>query len=203
VSIGRILNRVRGEAIAAADAHRQHTRIGIVSGFDPVRYCAKVRLQPEPPDQPAGSTETGWLPVLALWGGNGWGLFCPPSPGDVVEVQFQEGGREAGIVLGRFFSTVTQPLPAPSGEFWLVHQSGSKLKFHNDGSVELAAATNLTITAGQTLRLAGADIQIHATNSYRWDVNGHGQHWTPTSVNTWQTGETAGTTNPISPPEIG
>jgi hypothetical protein len=68
------------------------------------------------------------------------------------------------------------------------------VKFHNDGSVELGAHT--------TLRLTGADIQIHATSSFRFDVNGHGQHWFADHVDTWQIGETSGTAHAISPPEI-
>jgi hypothetical protein len=33
------------------------------------------------------------------------------------------------------------PPAAPSGEFWLLHQTGSYLKLHNDGSIESSAGT--------------------------------------------------------------
>ncbi len=137
MSLDALLNRVRAEAATVLDAIRQDLRIGIVSAYDPTQYAAKVRLQPEPTDQPEGATETGWLPVLSLWGGDGWGDFAPPTPGDVVMVLFQEGGREAGVVLGRFFSLLTRPLPAPSGERWIVHQSGAFVKLTNDGKITL------------------------------------------------------------------
>jgi hypothetical protein len=100
----------------------------------------------------------------------------------------------AGFVVQKFFSTSAQPLAVPSGELWMVHKSGSLFKFHNDGSVELTAATKL--------RFVAQDIQLHATNSYRFDVNGHGQHWFPDHIDTYQEGEVAGTAYPISPPEI-
>jgi hypothetical protein len=52
----------------------------------------------------------------------------------------------AGSVGWRFYNDEDKPPPCPSGEFWLVHQAGSMLKFHNDGSVELVAAGDLRET---------------------------------------------------------
>lgn len=171
------------------------TRIATVSSYDPTNYCAKVRIQPE-------DTETGWIPVLSQWVGNGWGMFSPPSPGDLVEVQFQEGDVNAGMICQRFFNDNARPLPTPPGEFWLVHKTGSVLKFHNDGSVEVSAASNMTLTAAQTLRLVGQDIQLHATNSYRWDVNGRGEHNYQDGVETWKDNDVAYPHHNHAPPEI-
>lgn len=130
-----LLNQTRAQAQQSA-SHTATVRHGIVSGYDPVNYCAKVRLQPD-------DTETGWLPVVSTWVGNGWGLFAPVTPGDVVEVQFQEGSKEAGFVCQRFFNDNIRPLPTPSGEFWLVHKSGSYFKFTNDGKVLMNTAVEL------------------------------------------------------------
>ncbi len=139
----RLLNAMARQA-QLANSSRAETRVGIVSAYNPADYCAKVQLQPE-------GTETGWLPVLSPWIGEGWGLFCPPSIGDQVQVEFQEGSAEAGFVVGRFFSNAQRPLPVSSGEFWLVHQTGSALKFHNDGTVEVESASNMTATVGGNL----------------------------------------------------
>lgn len=136
-----LLNAMRAQADMAGSG-RASVRLAIVSSYDPGNYCAKVRIQPE-------DTETGWLPVVSPWVGNGWGLFAPPMPGDMVEVQFQEDDIEAGFVCQRFYNDTDRPLTVPSGEFWLVHKSGSFLKFHNDGTVELNAAGTLTSTAPQ------------------------------------------------------
>jgi phage baseplate assembly protein gpV len=115
-------------------------RMGIVDGYDPSHYTVKVRLQPE-------NILTGWLPVSTPWVGNQWGIYAPPSIGDVVEVHFQQGHIDAGFVVNRFFYAKVQPLAVPSGELWIVHQSGSLLKFHNDGSIEVKANTNVNMTA--------------------------------------------------------
>ena len=136
-----LLNSMRVQA-DMANSGRASVRLAIVSSYDPGNYCAKVRIQPE-------DTETGWLPVVSPWVGNGWGLFAPPTPGDLVEVQFQEADIEAGFVCQRFYNDTDRPLAVQSGEFWLVHKSGSFLKFHNDGTVELTAVGTLTGTAPQ------------------------------------------------------
>jgi len=129
-----------------AGGDRAMVRHGIVSGYDPGSYCAKVRVMPE-------DRETGWMPIVSPWIGNNWGLFAPPSVGDAVEVQFQEDDAEAGYVCQRFFNDSDRPLSVESGEFWLVHKSGSFMKFHNDGSVELHAASDLNATVGGNANL--------------------------------------------------
>lgn len=133
-------NMMRREATRAM-AQIALTRVGTVSNYDPATYSAKVRIQPE-------DVETGWLPIASPWVGNGWGLFAAPKVGDVVEVRFQEGGKGAGMIGLRHFGDALRPLSVPSGEFWLQHESGSFLKFRNDGSVELHAAGDLNATVG-------------------------------------------------------
>lgn len=145
-------NLMRREGERAA-GQRALVRMGVVSSYDPARYAAKVKIQPE-------GFETGFLPVSTPWVGNGWGMFAPPSPGDVVDVHFQEGGRNAAFVALRFFGDAANPVAVPSGEFWLVHQSGSFVKLKNDGTIELKAPT-VTVTGNLHVTgdiLAGGDI---------------------------------------------
>jgi phage baseplate assembly protein gpV len=194
--INRLRNHMRQEAQRAL-ADVSMPRAGIVTNYDPARYCARVELQPE-------GILTGYLPITSMWVGNGWGMYSPPSIGEVVDVHFHQGGKEAAYIVGRFYSAKTQPLPVQSGEFWLVHQTGSTLKLANDGSVTVSANTNMTLNAPNgTLRLAAENIQIHATAKFRFDTNGHGQSWLPDRINTYQIGEVPGTAHNISPPEIG
>ena len=131
------LNAIRAQAGVMSGATGQ-VRCGTVQSVDPATYCAKVMLQPE-------GVLTGWLPVAANWVGAGWGMVAPPSPGQQVVVLAQEGQAEHGLVLGGLFSLSAPPPQAPSGELWLVHQTGSCLKLHNDGSIEgKATIWNLT-----------------------------------------------------------
>ncbi len=128
----RFFNILIGQ-MAQLDQVWAHPRIGIVSSVDPNAFTARVTVQPE-------GILSGWLPVAAPWVGNGWGLACPPQPGDQVVVLWQEGDAEQGLIVGRLWSNDVPPPQAPAGEFWLVHSSGSFLKMHNDGSIESSGA---------------------------------------------------------------
>lgn len=122
------LNRIKAHA-TAIDQGQGQPRLGVVSSVDAATYTARVLLQPE-------GVLTGWLPILAPWIGAGWGLACPPGIGDQVMVLPQEGEAEHGVIIGRLWSETQAAPGAPVGEMWLIHQSGSCLKLHNDGSVE-------------------------------------------------------------------
>jgi len=143
MTVDRFINAVKGHA-AAMDQASGRPRFGVVTSVDPSTYTARVAVQPE-------GVISGWLPILSPWIGAGWGLSCPPSPGDQVLLVWQEDDAEHGVIVGRAFSNTAQPPPAPAGELWLVHQSGSFLKLHNDGSIEGQAqnwklAGNVTVT---------------------------------------------------------
>jgi len=105
-------------------------RFGIVTSVDTERGAAKVKLQPD-------GIITGWLPVLSNWIGEGWGIACPPSPGDQVLIIPQEGYGEHGIIVGRSYSDQKRPPNAPIGEFWIVHKTGTALKLTNDGKIRI------------------------------------------------------------------
>jgi phage baseplate assembly protein gpV len=124
-------NLVKSHA-AGLDGLAGVARFGLVSSFDPSAYAARVMIQPE-------NVLSGWLPVLSSWVGAGWGMAAPLNPGAQVLVLAQEGDAEQGVIIGAVWSAVDTPLPAPAGELWLQHQSGSFVKLHNDGSIALQA----------------------------------------------------------------
>lgn len=106
-------------------------RFGLVTSYDPNTHTAKVTLQPE-------GVLTGWLPILSQMIGSGWGIVAPLAVDDQVLVVPQEGNAEHGVIVGSCFSD--QQLPpktAKSGEMWIVHKSGSFLKFMEDGTIQV------------------------------------------------------------------
>lgn len=137
--MNELQNAMTVAAQRAGDA-RESTRLAIVDAYDPDTYSVKVKLQPS-------GVLTGWIPVASCFVGNGWGLFAGPSIGDMVQVDCQEGDIDAGMMTGAIFNDIDRPLPVPSGDFWLVHKSGSMLKFHGDGSIDLVAATAINSSA--------------------------------------------------------
>lgn len=134
--MNNLMNSMRQTAMQSGQ-RTATTRQGTVTSYDPGSYAIKVTLQPD-------GVVTGWLPLKSAWVGGEWGMFCPPSIGDLVEVDYQEGDAGVGSSGWRFYNDTDRPLPCPSGEFWVVHKSGSLFKFHNDGSVEQHTAGNFT-----------------------------------------------------------
>lgn len=131
----RFLNALKAHA-AALDRSQGQPRFGLVTSVDPARYAARVALQPE-------GVITGWLPVLSPCVGSGWGLACPPSPGDQVLVLAQEGDAEHGVIVGCSWSDAQRTPGAPPGELWLVHQTGSAVRLQNDGTVRIVGDVHI------------------------------------------------------------
>lgn len=129
----------RAMLAAAQKISRMH---GLVQSYDPNTYSVKVALQPS-------GALTGWIPIETHAIGNGWGVAYGPAIGDQAIVDFAEGDPEAATVSGFVYSDQDRPPPVPSGELWTVHKSTSLLKFHNDGTVALTAASTMTYTATQ------------------------------------------------------
>ncbi len=125
----RFLNALKAHA-AALDQGAAQARFATVTSVDTSRPAARVALQPE-------GVITGWLPILSLWVGNGWGMACPPATGDQVLVIAQEGDSDHGVIVGRAWSDQARAVAAPVGEFWLVHRSGSFIKLQNDGTIQM------------------------------------------------------------------
>jgi phage baseplate assembly protein V len=125
----RLTNAIKSHA-AILDRSAGQIKFGTITSVNSSNATARVLIQPE-------GVLSGWLPVVSQWVGNGWGLACPPLPGQQVIVAPQEGDIEQGMIVGRLFSIKDVPPAAPGGELWIVHQSGSFLKLCNDGTIRI------------------------------------------------------------------
>jgi hypothetical protein len=154
--LDRLTNAVKAHA-AGLDNSSGQAKFGTISSVNYETGNARVVIQPD-------GVLSGWLPILSHWVGNGWGMICPPNPGDQVLLVPQEGDGEQGVIIGRTYSLTQMPPKAPSGEFWLIHQSGSFLKICNDG----------TIRIGGDLHVGGDVYDQHGSlSSLRTTYNGH------------------------------
>jgi uncharacterized protein involved in type VI secretion and phage assembly len=142
-------------------------RLAIVTSSDALKSMAKVLLQPE-------RVLTGWLPVLTQWAGSGWGMACPPVPGDQVLVLPQEGDAQHGLIVGRLFSNSARPPSSEPGELTLKHQSGCSIRLLNSGIVSIVG----------DLHVSGDIYDTHGSMSkLRNDYNVH-IHYTSNGQNT-------------------
>lgn len=125
---------------------RGSMRLGLVTSYDPAKYAVKVNMQPD-------GVETGWVPLAAQAVGNGWGILTPPAIGDQILVLMQESDPDAGVAAWCLFNSIDVPPAVPSQEFWMVHKTGSYLKFLTDGSVSVNVTKNLTATVAGTTQI--------------------------------------------------
>nr|WP_068436200.1 phage baseplate assembly protein [Magnetospirillum sp. XM-1]CUW41147.1 protein of unknown function \ len=129
-----------------------------------------------------------------------WYGYASRPPGTIPCVAlFPNGNRAAGIIIAE--GDVTWRIRIENGEVALYDDQGQVVHLTRTG-IRIESPLNVTVKAGQILRLEGDQVHLHAHTLYRFDTNGHGQVWHPTSVDTWQIGETAGAAHDISPPEI-
>lgn len=192
--MNHLLN-IMGMRAQQAQAAFSGTRQGIITAYDPGEYAIKVELQPS-------GEETGWIQLGSPWVGNGWGLAAGPMIGAEIQIDFDSGNISTGMGGLQFYNNDDRCPGPPSGEFWLVHQSGSLLKFLNDGAVLIQdkagsvismngdGTGNATFDSGLTItgntKIVGAllvteDITdnngAHGTvQSIRTTYNGHTHH---------------------------
>lgn len=137
------------------------SRLAEVTNYDPTDYSVMVRIEPE-------GILSGKIPLASEWVGQGWGMFCPPSVDNLVEVSFINGDLGSPFVAKRFFTVDERPLPSvPSGEFWLVHESGAFFKLTNDGKCTFSDAHGASVA----LNGDGTITSAASTWSHTGDVN--------------------------------
>src|ERR1035437_10021330 len=112
--------------------------VGVTDSYDPKTHSVKVKLQPE-------GTLTGWLPISSLGVGSGYGIHVAPKSGDPVLIHFHEGDREAGVVLGSFFTDKPPPVEIQEGEFLFQDQKNNLIYFKNDGTLTFKHHTGTEI----------------------------------------------------------
>lgn len=165
-----LVNALKMHADALIQTQAQ-PRFGTITSVDPNTGTARVTVQPE-------GVLSGWLPILSPWVGTGWGMVCPPATGDQVLVLAQEGVAEHGVIVGRIFSSRQCPPPAPSGELWLVHQSGSYVKLLNDGTIQIGGDLHVN---GDVYDSQGALSRLRGHYDAHTHIDSRGDTTTPTS----------------------
>jgi phage baseplate assembly protein V len=135
---GHMKNQMRQQAQGVLNM-LDHGKSGIVQNYDKTTYSCRVLIQPE-------NELTGWIPIMSLWVGNGWGMFAPPAPGAAAIVLPREGLSDAAFICGALFNDVDRPRPVDQGEFWLVHESGASFKLTNNGALAINDGNGASVT---------------------------------------------------------
>lgn len=121
-----------------------------------------------------------------------YGFTSKPHAGSEAITLFFNGDRSHGVAVVVADRRYRLQVLA-DGEVALHDDLGQKVHLKRD---------KILIETPLDFEVRAKNIKLHATDSYKFDVNGHGQNWLPTKIDTWQIGEVAGTAHNISPPEI-
>lgn len=135
--------RLQAQRVSAADVV---SLVGTVKSYDPNYHAARVQLQAPATGTNLDGLLTGWLPIASMWIGNGWGMFSPPTPGNMCTIVCINGDINGGYLESRFWNDVDRPLAVEAGEFWLVHANGQYLKLTNDGKLTVSDGQGATVT---------------------------------------------------------
>jgi len=139
MSIHKLANAIKEQA-AMVTGNQAFIKIGKIISYNPEDYLVQVLIdEPIPGNDETSipSIQTWWIQIMSLWVGNGWGLFCTPTLGANCIVLFQDGSYQSPIGAIPIFNDISRGLNVPSGECWLVHQTGSYIKLTNDGGISI------------------------------------------------------------------
>ena len=114
-----------------------------------------------------------------------FGFTSCPLPGAEPFAVFPSGDRSHGIVL-----------IVADRRYRLTGLAAGEVALHDDqGQKVHITRTGIVIQSALKVRITAADIELHASHSYSWDVGGFGERWTANGAGnwehkTWQTGAT-------------
>ena len=176
-----LLNRMRLEAQWVL-GNEGKPELGLIDSYDPGSYSVKVKL-------PAKNGKiTGWIPLGTLAAGAGWGFMIAPAIGAQIKISYQEADANVPVAELQVFDNINHPSVSgqpgpPSGEWWMVHQSGAYIKFTNDGTVHLSGtvAINVGNEANSLLTLATSAIMALFNNHVHTNGNDGSDTGAPTT----------------------
>lgn len=171
--MGKLNNAQRADMARMLADSRATTRIGLVTSYDPKTYTAVVKIQPD-------DALTGWLPILPILVGNGFGIYAAPSINDQAIVLHLEADLESGMIVGFMPSDSEIPPTVESGEIFIGDKKGSTIVFTNDGNLTvttnkdldltIAGDVNATVT-GKTI-LTCSDVELGASGGKKVVLDG-------------------------------
>lgn len=126
-----------------------------------------------------------------------YGFTSVPLPGAQGVAVFVGGLRDHGLIIA-----------TGDRRYRLTGLAGGEVAIHDDqGQKVHITRDGIVIHTAKKVRVECEDMEMHASHSWSWDVDGFGERWTSLGGGTyehrtWQEGATVTTVpGPINPPE--
>ena len=133
-------------------------RWGKVQTVDTASMTVKVLLQPE-------NVLTGFLPIMSIMCGAGWGVVHPPVTGQPVLLLPDAGDSNSYVVLGSTWSLQGMPPVAEQGELWLQHSTGTTMRLTNAGNAWVYGKNQVNVIGGASASVAAPDLYLQGDDS--------------------------------------
>jgi hypothetical protein len=170
---------------------RRPFAIGHVVAYDPSSHQVQCAISSFAVVDPATGIATGqyaispWAQLGSDWVGNGWGFQAAPEVGDAATpwsgtqcALYIQSGDSGETLAGQLLYTA-QAVPPDStlvaGEAVFRHKSGTRLKFHDDGQLEVYSANNINITTAGGISFQFNDdgsIAVTVAGGKTYSING-------------------------------
>jgi hypothetical protein len=162
---------------------------GHISSYDPATHRIKAIIPSYMDSEEGAPRETGWMPLGSPMVGGGFGLQLAPSGGatsanptggEQVLISVLDGNQGIIAVPVMFFTNSMAPpsgqltTPVQTGEAVLRHSSGSFLRFHANGDVEIQSPGVASIMASAVKLGAALTDTLHTLCTqifYSWAVS--------------------------------
>lgn len=127
------------QAAAAQGEKSLQFRMGEIKSYDPAAGTVTVHLKP-------GDQETGDIPFMTPWAGNGWGQAAGPTVGMPVLVLSLDADQEHMMAMSGYYNDVFKaPAPKP-GEWWVSHEKLQYVKLLNDGRTVIGSKESIDLS---------------------------------------------------------
>jgi hypothetical protein len=170
-----LAHQVKHASSQQAEAYRPAV-YGHVASYDPLTHRVKLVI-PSLGDGDGNYVLTGWMPLGTIAAGNGWGVqIAPmggasiqnPTAGEKCKISIMERNYGVTVCAEMCFDQVYPP-PFPNlqpGEIAIQAASGSFLRFHASGEVEISVAAgglivSTTDGSGVAMTVAQGDATIN------------------------------------------
>jgi len=121
-----------------------------------------------------------------------YGFTSHPKSGAEGITLFFNGDRSHGVTV-----------VVADRRYRLQGLADGEVALHDDrGQKVHLKQTGILIETSLDFEVRAANIKLHATTSYKFDVNGQGQKWDGSGVETWQDNDIAKPHHNHAPPEI-
>jgi hypothetical protein len=171
-----LAHQIKHAATQQAETYRPDV-YGHVSSYDPATHRVRLVI-PSLGDGDGNYVLTGWMPLGTIAAGNGWGVqIAPmggasvqnPTAGEKCKISIIERNYGVALCAEMCFDQVYTPpfTDLQPGEIGMQAASGSFLRFHASGQVELNLPTgDLTATVAQgNINATAAQGDVNVTAS--------------------------------------